>query len=232
MASVVSICNVALSLLGDRATLSSIDPPEGSAQADHCAVFWPIARDEAMSSHDWRAFSNTVTTARLGDTIQTNPAFLYAYSLPADYLVAREFRFGDSALWLSWDQRTIEFELGTIENGTQVLFANYEDLSLRYTRRVYDPTKYPAKFVTAIGYLLASYLAGPIIKGKAGVQTSVAMRNIWDKLSAQAAVIDANQGHTAPRYIPAGVRARQGGPASTTIESGQERHQLPFWAGS
>ena len=33
MSSVVDICNIALSRLGDRATVTSIDPPEGSAQA-------------------------------------------------------------------------------------------------------------------------------------------------------------------------------------------------------
>ena len=40
MASEVEICNLALARLGDAATVVSIDPPEGSAQAEHCAMFY------------------------------------------------------------------------------------------------------------------------------------------------------------------------------------------------
>ena len=49
MFSVVEICNLALSHLGDRATVVSIDPPEGSAQAEHCKTYWPLC-DEARQT--------------------------------------------------------------------------------------------------------------------------------------------------------------------------------------
>ena len=54
MSSEVDICNLALSHLGDEASLASIDPPEGSAQADHCAKFYPIARDLMLEKHPWK----------------------------------------------------------------------------------------------------------------------------------------------------------------------------------
>ena len=38
MASDVQICNIALAHLGDTATVASINPPEGSAQAEHCDI--------------------------------------------------------------------------------------------------------------------------------------------------------------------------------------------------
>ena len=53
MASEVDICNLALGHLGDNATVSSISPPEGSAQAEHCARFYPIARDALLEMHNW-----------------------------------------------------------------------------------------------------------------------------------------------------------------------------------
>ena len=53
MASEIAICNLALSHLGDAANIASIDPPEGSAQAEHCATFYPIARDSLLEMHDW-----------------------------------------------------------------------------------------------------------------------------------------------------------------------------------
>ncbi len=48
MPSVVDLCNLALAYLGDDATVASIDPPEGSAQAEHCQRFYPIARDTLL----------------------------------------------------------------------------------------------------------------------------------------------------------------------------------------
>lgn len=51
MASEVDICNLALARLGDNATVASIDPPEGSAQAEHCARFYAIARDSLLEMH-------------------------------------------------------------------------------------------------------------------------------------------------------------------------------------
>ena len=53
MASDVDICNLALSFLGDDANVSSISPPEGSQQSEHCARFYPIARDGLLQMHNW-----------------------------------------------------------------------------------------------------------------------------------------------------------------------------------
>ena len=43
MATEVDICNLALAHLGDDATIATIKPPEGSAQAEKAARFYPIA---------------------------------------------------------------------------------------------------------------------------------------------------------------------------------------------
>jgi hypothetical protein len=53
VASEVDICNLALGHIGDSATVSSINPPEGSAQAEHCSRFYPIARDSLLEMHNW-----------------------------------------------------------------------------------------------------------------------------------------------------------------------------------
>lgn len=228
MASVVDICNLALSHLGDRATLSSIDPPEGSAQADHCAQWWPIARDEALAAYDWRFASHTTSPAQLDEAQQTNPAWLYAYALPADFLVAREMIFEEGSIFL--EPGVPEFDGGTIDDGTRVFFTNLEDLAMRYTRKVTNPTQYTPGFVTAISYLLASYLAGPVIKGRSAVQTAAAMRAAWERLAGKASLTDANQQHSRRSFKPAGLKARGYGAGSVTVEQGQYRHELPFWA--
>lgn len=232
MASVVDISNLALGHLGDRANVTSIDPPEGSAQADHCARWWPIARDEALSSFDWGFASRSDTTALLDDAVMDDGRWDYAYSRPADFLVAREFTYSTGQT-VVLEPGSPHFEAGTLADGTPVLFTGTDLGALRYTRRVSDPTLYPPKFVTAVSYLLASYLAGPVVKGKAGVQTATAMRARWDQLSGQAMAVDANQKHSNTAFKPGTVRARGstlGG--STTVEVGAYRHELPFWAQS
>jgi hypothetical protein len=80
MASAVSICNLALSHLGDTATVSAIDPPEGSAQAQHCARFYPIARDALLEMAAWNFATKRATLAELTNT---STEWLYAYALPS-----------------------------------------------------------------------------------------------------------------------------------------------------
>ena len=63
MASEVEICNLALSHLGDTATVASSDPPEGSAQAEHCARFYPIARDALLEMQNWKFATRRATLA-------------------------------------------------------------------------------------------------------------------------------------------------------------------------
>lgn len=229
MAAVVDIINLALGHIGDRATVSSIDPPEGSAQADHAAQFWPIARDEALAEFDWRFASTTTSLAALDDSLQNDPRWTYAYGLPADFLVARALVNETGSIFML-EPDDPNYDTGTLADGTPVFFSQYTDQALRYTRRVSDPSRYSPKFVTAISYLMASYLAGPVIKGRTGTQTAIAMRAAWTRLSAEAAVTDANQHHGAPQRTPAGLRARGYGAGSRVVERGQYRYSLPFWA--
>ena len=228
MASVVTFCNIALTHLGDRATVASIDPPEGSAQADHCAMFWPVARDEALSSEDWRFASTVATLAALDDSLQTDPRWRYGYVVPADFLVARELVFSDGNT-VTLEPGSPLWELGTLASGAPIIFCNYENVALRYTRKIADPNRYPAKFGTALTYLLASYLAGPVVKGKSGAQASQTARAAWDRLRGEAAVTDANQARTSSAFTPAGVRVR-GGTTDRTVEDGVARRELPYWA--
>ena len=65
MSSVIDICNLALSHLGDTATVASIDPPEGSAQAEHCSRFYPVARDAMLELFNWKFATRRATLALL-----------------------------------------------------------------------------------------------------------------------------------------------------------------------
>ena len=86
MASIVGICNLALARLGDEATVISINPPEGSAQAGHCQRFYPMALDSLLESHAWGFATKRAT---LAPWVSAAPAeWGYAYAVPGDMLRA------------------------------------------------------------------------------------------------------------------------------------------------
>jgi len=231
MTSVVGLCNLALAHLGDRATLSSIDPPEGSAQADHCATFWPIARDNALASRDWLFASTSAALPLYDDSVDVGPTWRHAYAPPSDMIAARAFVFDEGELLFA-DHSIPRYELGLLPDGRKALFADYDNLVLRYTKQVNEPTLYPPIFALAVSYLLASYLAGPIVKGKAGVSVAQAMWQRWEMEAGKAAAADHRQQHNPQPFVPAGVRARGAAAYGRTLEDGPYRRELPFWAES
>ncbi|CAB3624686.1 hypothetical protein [Achromobacter pestifer] len=223
MASVVDICNLALAHLGDEATVSSIDPPEGSAQAEHCARFYPMARDTVLEAHDWNFATTRGVLALVGSAW---PSWAFCYELPAtcvraisvlppgaldDYSTA----YPRTAGALGYPGATFvphgavytpqEFSIETGESDgseaddRRLLYTNQEGAVLRYTRRVEDTTRFPPLFVDALTRLLASYLAGPVVKGTDGVSVAQAQLQAYRGIISQATVSDSNQRSIKPR---------------------------------
>ena len=203
MASDVDICNLALARLGDEATVSSLDPPEESAQAYHCARFYPIARDTLLEAHDWSFATTRRALAELSDA--TPPAgWLYAYSRPTGavrLLACLEAEAPD-------DSDPQPFTTEALTDGTRVIYSNTQDAVMRYTIRVIDPAVFPPLFVDALSLLLASHLAGPLLKGTAGVQMSRAMGSAFAGVLAMAKTSDANQRRQDTTHTPAWIAGR------------------------
>lgn len=185
MASKIDICNLALARLGEDATLASIDPPEGSAHADHCAQFYPIARNSLLELFDW---SFATTRARLAALEIDSWEWAYAYARPSNCLRAISV-LPETASMTSPSQPFVQ----GVADDTQVIFTNLEDATLRYTIRVTDTTRFSPLFVEALSILLASHLAGPILKGSAGQAESKAQQQAFFVFMGRAAVSDANQ---------------------------------------
>jgi hypothetical protein len=153
MASAVDICNLALAHIGDEATVSSIDPADGSAQASLCARFYPIARDALFAKFAWSWAQKRATLAEL----TTAPAeWGFAYALPADYNRALEV--------IDASGQRVDYVVEVDEDGVSAIYTNLEDAVLRYVANVTDTSKFSPLFVSALSWLLASYLAGPITK--------------------------------------------------------------------
>lgn len=214
MSSVIDVCNLALARLGDRATVASIDPPEGSSQADHCARFYPLARDIALEARPW-----SFNTVRSNDNplyVDPQPGWGFAYAKPNDCLkvlsivptyAAAEWWMADAAAY------TIETDL---VSGTELILTNMPFATIVYQRRIDDTDFFPPQFVSALAWLLASYLAGPVVKGDAGRKTGKAAYQAYTLELSQAATINANQSQRRQQYVPESMRARGGYPMFVT----------------
>ena len=166
MLSVVDICNLALSLLGDSATVVSIDPPEGSAQAEHCKRYWPHALQAVLEAHPWGFATKRVRPAQLD--VQ-NPAWAYHYALPHDALAVFAVlppRCG-GRLRTARPRVPVEYQLER-EDGQIHILTNQRGAVVRYLATADDPALYPAVFVDALVWKLAGMLAGSLRKGDAG----------------------------------------------------------------
>ena len=159
MASVVDICNTALGHVANSAELVSIDPPDGSAEADHCARYYPMARDECLAAFPWSFAIAREYLAELQDNPMVN-IWGFAYQLPNALLrplaVLQPGATNDS------EARSYLIE--TAADGSQLLYTNVEAAILKYIYRQEDTAKFTPLFTVALATNLASYLAGPLVK--------------------------------------------------------------------
>ena len=217
MASEVQICNVSLSHLGDTATVSSINPPEGSAQAEHCARFYPVARDALLEMHAWSFATRRVALALLTNIIGQ---WQYVYAMPAaviniisvippdandDYSVRlsypSQYGYNPEMIPTAGSYVPQPYAIETLSTGVQVLLSNQENAVLRYTGAVVDPTKFSPLFVMTLSWLLASMLAGPIIKGAEGAAEAKRCYQMMQAHLVEATQSDAVQRQIKPNQI-------------------------------
>jgi hypothetical protein len=177
MASIVQICNMALSHIGAGPLISSISPPDGSVEAGYCATFYDIARTELLEPGTW---SFALKRAELATVTNASSAWVYAYALPSDCLRAlRILRPGVAVTVFNQDEvalRQDDRDGAPFDLEGQVLYSDQEEAVLLYSVDVTDSARFSASFTATLSYLLASYLAGPIIKGNEGARVSDAMR--------------------------------------------------------
>lgn len=231
MASDVDISNLALSRLGDDATVSNLNPPEGSAQAEHCATFYPIARDSLQEMHDW-GFATT-RVALTETTLPTNAGFSYAYLMPADCIRViavlppdapdnysatlgnipgyRTYGFDDynsSGMPYNAAYMPQDFAIETIADGTQIILSNQPQATARITKRVADTTRFSPLFVDTLSWYLAHMLAGPLLKGDVGAAESKRCLQVAMVMLGKAAVSDSRQQQIKPQQRVPWIGAR------------------------
>jgi hypothetical protein len=204
MASDIDICNLALGHLGDEANVQAISPPDGTAQAQHCARFYPIARDATLEMHAWGFALKRESLAQL--TTPSTTAWAYQYAVPTDMIKPLNVYPADAdyASGAGDDDNKQPY----LREG-DVILTNNPNAMLRYVSRITDPTRFTPLFVETFGLKLAARLAGPIIKGTTGMNVAKEMAAAADKMLAHATASDANAGNYQPEHQPDWLSARQ-----------------------
>ena len=182
MATEVDICNLALAHLGDDATIATIKPPEGSAQAEKAARFYPIARDSLLETHTWNFAAKR---SNLALTVNTIEQWDYAYAAPADMMspvaiispsaqndYATRMSAGDTPgnLTANFAPTIVAGQYTPQQFAIEgsLIYTNQENAMLRYQAFITDPSLFSPLFVLTLSWNLASMLAGPVIKGDQG----------------------------------------------------------------
>lgn len=221
MASEVDICNQALGHLGDEATISAIEPPDGSIQAQHCARVYPMARDELLEMHNWH-FALKRKALALLSTTELPSDWAYAYGYPSCARVVAVYPANVPAVavpQLIFDHeefinrpQAYPFTIESLDDGTRVIYTNVEDATVQYVALVTDTAKFSPLFRSALARLMAAYLAGPIVKGKTGMDIAQSQMKWFESIAGpRAKASDANAGrnNTYDEFIPSSLAARR-----------------------
>lgn len=138
MTSVVEICNIGLTNLGDK-KISSLD--DNNERAQLCSLRFPDVRDAVLRSYPW---SCAVTRTKLARS-STDPVwgFSYRYALPSDCLRVLDLN--------DWNEEHY------IENGFVVTDSG--QAWIKYIKRIEDPNEFDALIIQVIGLRLAMEIA-------------------------------------------------------------------------
>lgn len=196
----LDVCNTALSQIGESTVVTSISPSDGSAQADLCQRFYNPAVEELLMMHSW-SFATKRTTLTENATSDVDE-WAHSYQVPADLGRVLQVLGPDTPDDVI-DSATREPPAHTIEQsstGDLALYTNVEDAVLRYATFVYDANKYPSLFVSSLGWLLASKLAGALIKGDQGASEAKRCLQMAQWYVAKAAALDGTQRNKKPTH--------------------------------
>ena len=199
MASKIEICNMALSGLGAKSSVASIEPVSGgtyeSEYARQCALHYDQALRRALAEAPWRFASKRESLAQIADTAAVPSDWTYAFAYPSNCMrinrIVKAPRGSkphayETAYW----------------NDQRIILCDLEEGVLNYVFYHTNTGQYPAHFVDTLVAALQAHLAMPLTR-KLDIQEKMEKR--YTNTRTQASAIDGNeQGdddglvHTAP----------------------------------
>ena len=185
MSSVVQICNIALSNLGEAKIAALTDENERARQ---CNLRYEDCRDAVLRSHPWNA---AVTRAALAANV-TAPAWGFAkkFALPADCLRVLDIE----AFYQSYK----------VEG--RFVFTDATAVNLLYIAKVTDPTQFDSLLLHAVAMKLASEIA-EALTGRAELRDRMLSKYL--QILAEARGVDSQERSQAGEFLADGfINAR------------------------
>ena len=199
MASDTDICNLALGHIGNRARLTSLDPPDASVEGKQCSTFYPVARDIALESGPhWRFSKTRVALASL--TAPADGEWSFAYALPTKFVKALKIVPPGADKDHPGEDYVMESIADSEGNFDDIIYTDVEEAVMHYIYRETNAGRYSPLFVSALSWLLASFIAGPIIKGRTGVQAKESAYKVYLSELAKAKASQLNQRQESTEY--------------------------------
>jgi len=158
MASKTEICNMSISHIGTGKEILNIDT-ETSEEAKVCRRFYDISRKDALRGYDWPFARVRLALALVEE--DPNTEWKYAYRYPSGCVAVRRI---ESGLRNDTRQSRVSYELSNDDSGA-LIFTDCENAVMVYTEDLDSPDRYPADFVLAYSYKLASLIAPRLSKG-------------------------------------------------------------------
>jgi hypothetical protein len=151
MSSIVQICNMALTRIGQSQLIDSIS--EQSKAAELCALHYETCRDQVLQDFPWSFAEARVYLADIGAPPMN---WAYRYRYPADCLQARYLAIPGQPM-PSADYR-VPFQVIHAQGGRAIV-SNAAEAELVYTVRLDDTTYFTPAFTDALSWRLAAELA-------------------------------------------------------------------------
>lgn len=168
MSSVIEICNMALSRIGNSQRIDSLT--ERSVQAEQCSLFYEQTRDWVLRDKPWPFATKFVSLAEV--TTNPDPIYPYSYSFPTDCLYARKivnqvfpvdyWPFAGNDVCIPQIQ-AIPFRVIQGES-TRLIATSVSPATLEYTVQITDPGFFDPIFVSALAYKLGVEIAPALSK--------------------------------------------------------------------
>ncbi len=156
--STTAIANLAISHLGIGKEIANLDT-ERSAEAQACRRFYETAREITLRDFAW-PFATKINELGLVEE-DPNDEWAFSYRYPTDCLTVRRILSG---IRNDNRQSRVPYRV-TRDSSGLLIYTDMEDAELEYTIDETDVSRFPADFVMALSFLLATYTAPRLTGG-------------------------------------------------------------------
>ena len=238
MADQLSIANRSLLMVGARSQVSSINPSDGSAEANAISVLYTPTFEALARTAQWNCLTRQQTLSLLAAAEGTpeNPGglslplppspWLYSYAYPSDCLDVRYIvpslpsneggavpatTINNAAgAWIPSGGQ-IPYSVTTDNNSTSprlVILTNQDQAQAVYTQNQPNPATWDSLFQAAMVASLGAFLVPALSLSFPLMQLAI---KTAEGAIAQARTADGNEGVTTMDHLPDWMRARAGG---------------------